>query len=315
MSKSHGSLMMAFDCLEGGSSVKSALASANLFAKRAGWSSRAVSVMSPDQLNWPGDFDSNWRAEFEKLGGKVLSKLLAHNKSKPDLPSKILFQPYHSRSGTVRTIVAEADRSGAEAIAVFSNTHESRFSIPGSFVNSIISHSRVPVFVINAKAPALKSIDTVLFATDFSATDSRTFNKIVQLAAKLQSRLVLIHVMPNLVNEAMASYAGITGGWNNMEFYLGEEEENMRKKSERWIAKAKKNGVDASYELIRNSSAIATSVMKAAVRLKADVIVVTEKTGPWAAVLLGSVTRKVLNEAATSVLVMPARAARMTGNS
>ena len=311
MPESTGSLMMAFDCLEGGRSVKSAVASVKIFARQAGWNSRAVSVMSPDQLNWPGDFESDWRAEFEKLGGRVLAKLLAHNNSKPDLPSKILFQPYHSRSGTVRSIVDEADRSGVDAIAVFSHTHQARFSSPGSFVNSIISHANVPVFVINSKTPALKSIEKIIFATDFSATDSRTFNKIVELAAKLESKLVLIHVLPNLVNESMAAYAGITGGWNNMEFYLDNEEESMTKKGERWIAKARKNGVEASYELIRNSRSIATAVMKAAVRLRADVIAVTEKTGPWAAVFLGSVTRKVLNESATSVLVMPARAARL----
>ncbi len=301
----NGKLLMTFDCLKEGHSVKNAMTSMDRISAKAGWTAKAISVMSPDQVNWPGDFTSNWQTEFQNIGKTALGKFLKRNRRKGAIESKILFQPYHSRKGSVQRVLTEIDSSKPAAIAVFSHTQPKTASLPGGFVGSIISKSGAPVFVLNAKAPALKSLKTVLFATDFSDIDETSYNEALSFVKGTGAKLIVTHVLPNLVNETMTAYAGITGGWNAFDNYLSMQENETNATAELWIKKAQALGIDARYEILNNSKSISNGILKSAKKNDASIIVMTEKTGPWEAVFIGSVTREILELSTTPVLVIP----------
>ncbi len=305
MNATNGNLVLAIDCLKGGNPVKNAMTTADRIAKKNGWMTQAVSVMSPDQIDWPGDFTRNWHTEFAAAGEKALGKFLKKNRVHPSVHSKILFQPYHSRKGSVQAVLTELESSKASAVAVFTNTQKVGKSLPAGFVSSLISHSGVPVLVINAKAPPMKNLKTILFATDFSDVDEKAFTSAVKIAKSSGAEILISHILPNLANETMAAYAGITGGWNNFQTYLDSNYARLENDAKRWQELARTSGVGANYELTYNSKTIASGILKSAKKHAADLIVMTEKTGPWAAVLLGSVTRKVLETSPQPVMVIP----------
>ncbi len=302
----NGTLLLTFDCLKNGNSIKNAVSSMNRIAAKAGWGTRAISVMSPDQVNWPGDFTSNWRAEFEKVGRAALTKFLKRNHAGQAPESSILFQPYKSKKGSVQAVLNEVSSSKPSALAVFTHTARTGRGMPAGFVSSLIAKSGVPVFVVSAKAPPLKTLKTIVFATDFSEVDAAAFEQALDFAKTVSAKVVIAHVMLNIVNETMTAYAGITSGWPAYSQYLEVQESDANEQGQKWVAKAKARGVVARYELISNSNTIWTGLLKSAKKEAANLIVMTEKTGPWEAVFLGSVTREILEKATVPVLVMPA---------
>ena len=311
MNMQNGKLMMAFDCFKTDASLKNAVASATAFSKAIGWNAGAVSVISPDELNWPRDFTKSWRREFEKLGSAALTSLLKKNQTKKSFPSKILMQPYLSRKESVRSIVSEAKSKKVSAIAVFTHVHKKRFGFPGSFVTSLIYKSSVPILVFNTKGPVLESVQTIMVATDFSQASAKTFRKSIELASKLKAKIFLVHVRPAYINETMAASAGVAGGWGNVAAYLDDEERGTRARAKNWVKKATKEGVEATFEFVTSSSSIYGALLKYAAQCRADLIVVTQKTGRWASVVLGSVTRDILANALHPVLVMPTRSTQV----
>lgn len=299
-----GDLLMTFDCLSEGPSIKNAVTSMNRLAAIAGWRPKAVSVMSPDQINWPGDFTLDWKDQFQKAGEIALGKFLKRNRTSATVESKILFQPYHSRKGSIQTLLSEIDSTKPSAVAVFTHAHKKGSSLPAGFVSSLIAKSNAPVFVVNAEAPALKSLKTVIFATDFSDVDADAYKEALAFAKGVGAALVLIHVLPTLVNETMSTYAAMAGGWYPFEDYLELQEKLTKDQAARWVKKAEETGVNAKFEILNNSKTIWSGILNAANRHGASMIVMTEKTGPWEAMLIGSVTRKILELSKKPVLVL-----------
>lgn len=314
MKMANGELMMTFDCLKDGNSVKDAVASMKHIAAKAGWTPKAVSVMSPDQVNWPGDFTSNWQSEFEKVGREALKKFLKKNKADASINSKILFQPYHSRKGSVQTVLSEITATKPAAVAVFTHTQKKNAGLPAGFVSSIISKSGAPVFVLNAKSTALKTVKTIAFATDFSEADESAFKETITFAKGIGAKIFIVHVLPFVMNEALTAYAGITGGWVGYEDYLESQEAYTERRAEEWVKIAAASGVSAKYEILKNPKTIWNGILNSAKRHGARLIVMTEKTGPWEAVFLGSITRKVLELSKDPVLVIPAKAKAPNGS-
>ncbi len=307
----NGKLLMTFDCLETGVSLKGAISSMKRIAARAGWTIKGVSVMSPDQVNWPGDFLSDWRTEFENAGKTALSKFIKRNDADGSIDSKILFQPYHSRKGSVQSVLTEIDSMKPAAVVVFTHTRKKTATLPGGFVSSIISKSGAPVFVLNATARQSKTLKNIVFATDFSETDEASYKEALSFAKGIGAKLIIVHVLPNLVGETMtAAYAGISGGWNAFGDYLVIQEKQIKEKATLWMKEASAHGVDAKFDILTNSKTIWAGIINSAKKHDAGMIVMTEKTGPWEAVFLGSVTRKVLELSTAPVLVIPSKAAR-----
>lgn len=312
MKNAPNELLLAVDCLQPQEGkLASAFHSADSFAKSLGWKQSAVAVVSPDQLGWPQDFDRTWRDEFAKLGADALTRFLTTNKVAGRFPARVLMHPYRSSRESVRTIIAEAKRKQVSAIAVFTHLKKpGHLSMPGSFVSSLIYHSPMPVLALNALASATLTIKTIMLATDFSRESTRAFQRAIAMARAFSAQLVLVHVLPTLANQTMAASASMAGGWQNAEAYLQASEASIKTKAEACVAEAQRSGVEASYHLISNALFTSEALIDAIASYKIDLVVLTEKTGPWESIVLGSVTRDLLANISQPVFVVPARANR-----
>ena len=150
-------------------------------------------------------------------------------------------------------------------------------------------------------------INRILVATDASAASNRALKMAAELAQQHDAELLIIHVIrdmqipfeikeiPELETETIESFASA-------------REEIMRKVAESVLrdarAKAEKAGASKVQTTIGTGDP-GTSILSVAKRRKTDMIVIgTRGLGKLKGKILGSVSRKVTNNAETSCLIV-----------
>jgi nucleotide-binding universal stress UspA family protein len=150
-------------------------------------------------------------------------------------------------------------------------------------------------------------INRILVATDASAASNRALEMAAQLAEQYKADLLIIHVIrdmqipfdikeiPELESDTIESFATA-------------RDEIMRKVAESVLRdakqKAEKTGAGKVQTTIGTGDP-ATSILDIATRRKADMIVIgTRGLGKIKGQILGSVSRKVTNNAETSCLIV-----------
>ena len=150
-------------------------------------------------------------------------------------------------------------------------------------------------------------IDRILVATDASAASNRALKMAAQLSTQYDAELLIIHVIrdmqipfdikeiPELESDTIESFASA-------------REEIMRKVAESVLkdarAKAEKAGANKVQTTIGTGDP-ATSILSIARRRKMDMVVIgTRGLGKLKGQILGSVSRKVTNNAETSCLIV-----------
>ena len=150
-------------------------------------------------------------------------------------------------------------------------------------------------------------INSILVATDASAASNRALEMAAQLSTQYDAELLIIHVIrdmqipfdikeiPELESETIESFASA-------------REEIMRKVAESVLrdARAKAGKAGASkVETTIGTGDPATSILDVAKRRNTDMIVIgTRGLGKFKGQILGSVSRKVTNNAETSCLIV-----------
>jgi nucleotide-binding universal stress UspA family protein len=152
-----------------------------------------------------------------------------------------------------------------------------------------------------------RMINRILVATDASAASNRALEMAAQLSTQYDAELLIIHVIrdmqipfdikeiPELESETIESFASA-------------REEIMRKVAESVLrdARAKAGKAGASkVETTIGTGDPATSILDVAKRRESDMIVIgTRGLGKLKGQILGSVSRKVTNNAETSCLIV-----------
>ncbi|HZO62884.1 MAG TPA: universal stress protein [Gaiellaceae bacterium] len=135
---------------------------------------------------------------------------------------------------------------------------------------------------------------TIVWATDGSAAADRALPFAKELATGPGRQLVAIHA-----NELMV---GRAGGYPVL-----ADEDSLEAKIRAQVEEAREEGIEARFELATGATANAAHMIAdTAAEAGADVIVVgTRGHGPFAGVLLGSVTQRLLHVAHCPVLAVP----------
>jgi len=150
-------------------------------------------------------------------------------------------------------------------------------------------------------------INRILVATDASAASNRALEMAAQLAEQYKADLLIIHVIrdmqipfdikeiPELESDTIESFATA-------------RDEIMRKVAESVLRDAKQKAEKAGVSKVQTTIGTgdpATSILDVAARRKADMIVIgTRGLGKIKGQILGSVSRKVTNNAETSCLIV-----------
>jgi universal stress protein A len=142
----------------------------------------------------------------------------------------------------------------------------------------------------------------ILVGTDFSPGSQRAFRVAVELARRGRSRLLIVHVVPNL---AIADVEGrlVPRIRNEMETAARR---SAAKRIETLVSRARKSSVRAEGVVL--SGAAHEAIRRTATRERADLVVVgTHGRSGLERALLGSVAAKVIGTAPCPVLTVRSR--------
>lgn len=288
-------------------SLKKAMTTTKALADALDASVDPVAVVSPDQLQWPSRFDGTWAEQFSKAALTGLKKVAVSAGLRAN-KIEIVEQPVHSLRASVASLVEKAEARDPLAIAVFTHHRKSSgLRIFGTFATALLSKSSYPLVFINAKAKEIRSFKRILFATDFSAESRKAFDTVLEMAREMRAEVVLFHALTPISAEVYAS-VGLMGGFANYDVYVRDEERQSAEDAKLWVKAAKDAGVEARFVLHHADFRPSSAIVESASRLKADLIAVCSKTTGVSVVILGSVTRDLIETSKKPVLVIPSSA-------
>ena len=150
-------------------------------------------------------------------------------------------------------------------------------------------------------------INRILVATDASAASNRALEMAAQMSAQHDAEMLVVHVIrdmqiPYEIDEIPELESHQFESFNNA------REEVMRKIAESVLRDAKEKAEKAGagkVETVIGTGDPATSILSLARRRKMDMIVIgTRGLSKLKGTILGSVSRKVINNAETSCLIV-----------
>ncbi len=254
-----------------------------------------------------GDLGATWQREAIAAAEDLLQKFVSHAKIPGLAPPKVLVSSSSTYHRSVTHLCEHAERTHTDLIVA--QTHgRAGFGrlVLGSFAETIILLSKIPVLLVNSKTRIHRTFGNILFPTDFGTTAADQFRGVLDLAARFGSKITLLHAVES-INEALALSAA--GGPLPM---APEDTAHQAARAIRhanaWSKLAGTHGVEVEFllrERVRNPG---DDIVRTARRIDADLIVMQSNAGPVSAALLGSTTRQVVRKSPCPVWILKSEA-------
>jgi nucleotide-binding universal stress UspA family protein len=254
-----------------------------------------VHVLSAAALGINPTHLPDWEDHYLPSAVTALEYIVKRSKIPGIAPPRLIVEESGSLRNAVAALITHARRRKADLIVV--GTHARRGLdrlVSGSFVETLVLHSPIPVLAVNLGAPELRRPRHILFPTDLDRSSRRAFSETVRMAKRLGASLTLLHkvVVPVDVNARV----------------LFEYERAVRKANtltaNAWARWARRQGVKARAIVDDGAGDAASTVVRAAKRAKAGLVAMASHKGPVEAAILGSVTRQVLRQAGCPVWIL-----------
>lgn len=270
-----------------------------------------VFVLTATDLSLPNDYGTEWMCEFQQNLKRHLEEVLLGSGFPHVLTPKILVEPLASTSASIENLLDFAIHEKADMIIVSSHGRKGldRFFL-GSFAESLLVHSPIPVMVIGAKTSIEADIDRILLPTDFGQNSREAFRRTVTLAQEMGAKVTIFHSVPVPSSVVMdtgyyPSVNGIEGEMVNFDSFMNAQTENQEKRAKAWSDWAQAMGTECDYIIDATGENIEDQICDAAKTFSSNLIVMEGQSGPIKAALLGSVTRSVVRASPCPVLVLP----------
>jgi nucleotide-binding universal stress UspA family protein len=272
-----------------------------------------VTVISPEQLDWPARLHGDWEPRFRDAVTKKIQDFIsaAHNHLGPIqseiLPPLILTQEESSLRRSVALLISAAEN--AKATMILSSTQArrgvSRLAI-GSFCETLASHSSLPVAIVNPNSATVGSVDHVIWPTDLSESSKKRLPEVIELARAFGNKLVLFHKLlvpyPSLIEPGYL-LAGADIGTVESVFLSHRQAQQNEMAS--WKATVTGAGVECEEIFTSGPIGVVESILEALVSRPTGLVVIPDQSGPLAAALLGHLSRSLARESARPVVILP----------
>jgi nucleotide-binding universal stress UspA family protein len=225
---------------------------------------------------------------------------------------RVLVESSASRPACARKLLRFAEKIGAGQIALGSHARNglSRLFI-GSFSESLLDHSSLPVLVSGPRCNEMKSEpEVIVFPTDFAPSGDPAFQQVLSFAARTKAELHVFHkttYAPDIFVQGGVQLLG--GGWVTIDPYLSPEE-HFDSQAQYWLNEAARRGVKTRIisENFREptSQAIVEYVSHLGDRSALVAMIYHDtRVGAVTGALLGSVTRDVIRSSTCPVYLIP----------
>jgi len=259
-----------------------------------------IHVLRPGQLD-PLEFVFQESAQLSLQARERLVGFWKGLKFPARLPPRFLFAEGASLREAVQVLVDYVYEKSADLVVL--NTH-GRKGVPrlflGSFAESLVFASPVPVLVTNPKAHVSAPIHPIIFPTDFSAQSKEVFESALALAQSLHTGILLYHKAEIPVAEVPYLFGYTPLAPLSLEALY----EDVREEVEAWTRHGREQGVRVEFHLVQHAEELVQNLIRVAEAHPSALIALASESGPVATALLGSVTRKILREAPCPVFVL-----------
>ncbi|MGE9744211.1 universal stress protein [Bdellovibrio bacteriovorus] len=251
-----------------------------------------------------------WVTDHSKTAESLFKEVLSDYNLPFLLDPKVIPHASQSHAGAAETLSHYALRTGTDLIVVGSHGREGfqRF-ILGSFAESLLLQSEVPVCVVGAHTTKTRSPKNILFPTEFGEHSKDNFRHVLELAKNLKSGVTLLHAIARPIEslfdlDTRPRIYNFKGQMLTLDQIIEHTIEEQSHRAQHWVDWAHKEGVEAQFIIDNSFRGVDELVMEAIDSTEADLVVMEAQSGPMSAALLGSYTRNVVRKAHCPVYVL-----------
>ncbi|WP_415063766.1 universal stress protein [Bdellovibrio sp.] len=251
-----------------------------------------------------------WVTDHSRTAESLFREVLADYNLTFLSEAKVIPHASQSHAGTAETLSNYAEKAKADLIVVGSHGREGfqRF-ILGSFAESLLQQSEIPVCVIGGHASQTKTTKKILFPTEFGEHSKDNFRHILNLAKSLNAEILLLHAIARPIEslfdlDTRPRVYNYKGRMLTLEQIIEHQIENQSHRAQHWTDWAAKEGVVGHFFIDSTFKPVDELILNAINTHEADLVVMEAQSGPMSAALLGSYTRNVVRKAPCPVYVL-----------
>lgn len=235
-------------------------------------------------------------ADFVRQAEVKLQEIVKSFKSKNFLAGEVLLDESSSLRGSVNTFIENA--KDQKAICIFATTHARR-GLPrfwlGSFVETLVMQSSVPVISLNPATKSPLNITSILLPTDLKDASKKSILKILPLAKKLGAKVYLLHVLRDVEAFSVGGAPYMTPV--SQEFYaqtIQDIKQDTKANLDKLVARCKKSGVSCEGIFVNTIDSVTDVILRVAKQKKIKLVAMSAVSGPIETLVTGGVTRQVV---------------------
>ncbi|KYG65134.1 universal stress protein [Bdellovibrio bacteriovorus] len=251
-----------------------------------------------------------WVTDHSKTAESLFREVLSDYNLPFLKEPKVIPHASQSHAGAAETLSNYALKSHADLIIVGSHGRQGfqRF-ILGSFAESLLLQSEVPVCVVGSHALKTRSSRSILFPTEFGEHSKDNFRHVLDLARKFNAEVLLLHAIARPIEslfdlDTRPRVYNYDGKMMTLEQIVESQIEAQSHRAQQWVDWAAKEGVIAHFHIDNTFKPIDELILDAIETHQSDLIVMEAQSGPMSAALLGSYTRNVVRKATCPVYVL-----------
>lgn len=251
-----------------------------------------------------------WVSDHSRTAESLFKEVLADYNLPFLLDAKVLPHASQSHAGAAETLCEYANKTKADLIVVGSHSREGfqRFLL-GSFAESLLMQSEIPVCVIGSHATKTKTSKTILYPTEFGDHSKDNYRHILHLAKKLGAEILLLHAIERPIEslfdlDTRPRVYNYKGRMLTLEQIIENQIEHQSHRAQLWVSWAQKEGVTAHFFIDNSFKPVDELVLDMVQRQEVDLIIMEAQSGPMSAALLGSFTRNVVRRSPCPVYVL-----------
>jgi nucleotide-binding universal stress UspA family protein len=268
-------------------------------------------VLQASSLNLSIDLTPDWSAQYLPSAEHALDAAV-EKLALPGLkPAKVLPETATTDRGAVRTLIRYAQSVGAQLIVASTHSrHGLERFILGSFAETLVVHSPLPVLVVGPQADIEPTADHILFPSDLGEHSRAFFEEAVGMARLLGMKMTLFHSVPHPVEAVVQHGMYLLGGAGApIGAQLATDVDERRKKVEAFVSWAAARGVTVE-PILHDQDAnenIRVAVSEIVRDPKYALIAIGSQSGPMTAALMGSVSRELVRHSPKPVWILHLR--------
>lgn len=247
-----------------------------------------------NELNLAFDVDQDRR--FTSYPKEILEKKLSRSgvQSK-NVRINVIDYPTFSKTKAASRLLKLATDKDCDICVIYSQGGgEIKKLFLGSFAESAVHLSDRKLLIISPHTKLSKKIRTVLFCYEPSKDSADALREMIKFCQKRRAKLVIFHAAQLCFGVPDSEASDEVKAYN-------EAVKKWQSEIERKCTKAK---VKCEFQISSEFAMVSDLALKAAKKVRADLISVLAKSGPTTALIGGSVTRQILRSSNLPILVM-----------